>query len=204
MIFCLVRSSSSRGRLKDLRRPALHLGVQLVRRHDRRDQTQRERLRGADRPAGERELARHRAADELVERAVDDVAEGDLGVREGRGRGGDPEVAEDREIESSRERRAVDGGDRRQRAGEHRVVEAVARVPEPPGVLGVAELAELLQVEAGGEDVAGAGDHDRLDGRVAPERVDRVAHLVAEGDRQGVLLLGARQRDRRDARRRRR
>ena len=128
--------------------------MQLVRRHDRGDQTQRERFRGPDRSARERELARHRAAHELAERAVDDVPERDLRVREGRGRGGDPEVAQDRQVESSRERRAVDGGDRRHRAGQYRVVEAVARRPQPPGVLGVAEVAELLQVEARGEDVA--------------------------------------------------
>ena len=53
-----------------------------------------------------RELAGDRAADEIVQRAVDDVAEGALGVRErGARRRRDAEVAQDREVEARRRAR---------------------------------------------------------------------------------------------------
>ena len=46
------------------------------------------------------------------------------------GVGGDADVAQTGEVEPARQRRAVDGGDRRDRKPHHRVVEAIARCPQ--------------------------------------------------------------------------
>jgi hypothetical protein len=51
-------------------------------------------------------------------------------------------------------------------------------------------LSELAQVEAGAEHVTGAGDDDGLHRLVDREVVKRVRELVAERDRERVLLLG--------------
>src|SRR4030095_9713169 len=66
-------------------------------------------------------------------------------------------------------------------------------------VLRVAEVPELAQVEPRREDAPRARDDDGLHGLVADEPVDRVADLVAERDREGVLLFGPGEDDGRDA-----
>ena len=63
---------------------------------------------GVDLAAADRQLAGDRAADEIVQRAVDDVAERALGMREAGGRRRDAQVAQHREVEAAGERGTVD------------------------------------------------------------------------------------------------
>ncbi len=199
MIFCLVRMRSSRGtRVRYAVQRAISVASSSG--GTTADTSRSESASAASTSLPVRASSRAtRSADEIVERAVDDVAERDLGMRERGGRRRDAEVAEDGEVESSRERGAVDGGQRRQRASEQRVVEAVARIPQARGPGGIGEELEFAEIEPSGEDVPGTRDHDRLDVLVAGERLDGVAHLVAERDRERVLPLGAGEHDGCDA-----
>ena len=97
---------------------------------DLADEVHRERFVRVELAAADRQLAGDRAADEIVQRPVHDVAERALGMREAGGRRRDAQVAQDREVEAAGERGAVDRGDRRQREAQHGVVVAVARRPE--------------------------------------------------------------------------
>ena len=78
----LVRTRFSAGRCRDGAGEVDGVLEQVIRRHDRRHEVDRERLVGVDVPSRQAELAGQRAADEIVERAVDDVGEGVL--RDGR------------------------------------------------------------------------------------------------------------------------
>src|SRR5262249_30096565 len=71
--------------------------------------------------AGETQLSSDATPDHVVQRAVDDVAELDLRMREARGIGGDPQVGHDREVEAAGDGGAVYGGHR------------PGRGPGPPG-----------------------------------------------------------------------
>jgi hypothetical protein len=124
-----------------------------------------------------------------VERAVDDVAEGLLGVGEAGRRGGQADIAHDGQVEPPSERGSVDGGHERQRKLDQRAVPAVRRVPEAAGVGLVVEIVELVEVEPSRERVAGAGDHDHLGRVVAGDGIEEIAHLVPQIDRERVPLL---------------
>ena len=127
-----------------------------------------------------------------MERSVDDFAERVLRVREPCGRGRDAQVAHHREIEAAGERGPVHRRDRGEGEPQHRVVVPVAGAPERLRVRVVLERArELGQVEAGAERVTGAGEHDDLDGLVRDEPGQRVGDLVAQRDRERVLLRRA-------------
>ena len=126
-----VRIRTSRGRGADaLDEPRRSPPPSASGLDDLADEVHRERLVRVELAPADRQLARDRAADEIVQRAVDDVAERALGMREPGRRRRDAQVAQDREVEPARERGAVDRGDRRQREAQHGVVVAVARRPE--------------------------------------------------------------------------
>src|SRR5579862_1078463 len=79
---------------------------QRLGRDDLADEVDGQGLLGVELAAADRQLACDRAADEIVQRPVHDVAERPLGVREPRGRRCDTQVAQDREVEPSRECRS--------------------------------------------------------------------------------------------------
>src|SRR5512145_2354051 len=117
-------------------------------------------------------------------------------MREARALGGDAQVAADGEVEAAREGRTVHRRDQRQREAQQRVVEAIARLPEALGERGIpGGGAELREVEARREDVAGAGDDRAAERGIARQLRERLRDLVAQGDRERVLLLGPVERD---------
>ena len=117
---------------------------------DRVHEVQRERFVASTLAPVEAEFAGDRAADEVVQRPVDDVAERVLGMREARRRRRDAQVAQHREVEAAGERGPVDRRDRRHREPQHRVVVPVARRPQRPRERLVARAPrELREVEAG-------------------------------------------------------
>ncbi len=164
--------------------------LELRARHDLVHETHRERFVRINSPPGEAQLARDRAADEIVQGPVHHVAERVLGMREPHRVGGDPQIAHHREIHPARDRRTVEHRDRGQRELEHRAVIAVARRPQRAreGFVG-GGLLELAQVESGTEDVAAAGEHHARHRLVDGEPVERVADGVAQPDRECVLAL---------------
>ena len=182
-------------RIRPARRRAAHLSCELERRglelgdvDDPVDQPERAGLGGFDAAVRERQLASQRAADQITDDRVDRRAPLHLGPGQvGRG-GRDAKVAHHREVEASRQRRAVQRREQGQREAAQGGVPAVARRPEAVGHLGVVELPEI---ESGAEDGAGAGDdHDR-DRFVGREGVERVGHVVSQLDRQGVATVRA-------------
>ena len=147
--------------------------------HDPVDEAEFERLVGGQRPAGERDLGGLRVADHARQqpRAAalgQDAALGEAGVELGRV-GGDADVAPEREVE------AVAGGAAVQRAHGRRVDvvqhdrRGVAELELAGERLRAAEVAEPalraghlgLQVEAGAERPALAGEHDAAHVRIA-------------------------------------
>ena len=100
-----VRRSTSRGArpIRSVKR--VDLVRQLVDRNDAGHQPERLRLLRLDDAAREAQLARDATADDVVQRAVDDVAELDLGVGEARRVGGHADVGHHGEVEPARRSR---------------------------------------------------------------------------------------------------
>src|SRR5581483_6916600 len=151
-----------------------------------------ERVAGHD--VVERLAGLHDLLHDLRDQAAGDVAEVDLGQAEGGLVGGHGDVARGDDGEGAAEAPAVDRGDRRPRE--------VAQLLVAPGVgdaaillaaaAVVAVLVEvLLEVLAGAEGVAAAGDDEHL-GRVVGLQVgERVVHVAVELGAHRVALLGA-------------
>ena len=144
------------------------------------DQPERVRALGGDRVAGDRELHRdvarqHPREPEQPARARDQRAL-DLGDAEGGGGRGDDEVARADQLAAARQRGPVDGGDQRLAA-----IEA-GDAAEPAGLgdqAGDVAGGDLLEVGAGAEHRAAAGDDPGPQLRVALEAFDRL--LQARG-----------------------
>jgi hypothetical protein len=128
-------------RAHDLVGEPRHLVHEGVAGDDARHEPERFGFFRLDDSAREAELTGNGAADEVVQRPVDDIAELDFGVREPGRVGGDAQVTHDREVETARDRWAVDRGDERERESENRRVEPIARGPQLIGQLGLLELA---------------------------------------------------------------
>src|SRR5262249_15865894 len=91
------------GGATDQRREARHFGAKPVGPHDARHEPQALGFLRLHDAAGETQLSSDATPDHVVQRAVDDVAELDLRMREARGIGGDPQVGHDREVEAAGE-----------------------------------------------------------------------------------------------------
>ena len=108
------------------------------------------------------------------------------------------EVAGHRDLEPAADSEAVDRGDRDlvellEGVG-HRLVD-VDSAHDPVGIPPSVHLGDVV---AGAERLAGSVDHRHLEGRGAPNAIYRSDQLVAEGNREGVPLLGSIERDPRD------
>ena len=119
--------------------------------------------RGADRVAGDDHPQRLFRADQarqaLGPAGAGQQAELDLGQADPRRRRGDPEMAGERHLEAAAQRRAVQRRDDRLR---HRLDLG----DDLAEARGLRRLAEFGDVGAGEKGAPGAGDDDRLDGRV--------------------------------------
>ena len=111
--------------------------------------------------------------------------------------GADAQVAHDREVEAAAERGAVHRGDGRQREGQHGAVPPVARRPEPRR-RGSASANSSRSKPALNVSPAPVTTTTRT-AVSAAELVERVAHLVAQRDRERVALLGSGEGEHRDA-----
>ena len=166
-----------------------------------RHQTQPQRFVGVDGPGGQDQIEGRPGADQPRQRVTDaDVAAAEaefdeLGAESGR-RARDPQVAGQRDAESTTVGDAVDGCD-------HRLAQPVdlggevgdAFLPAHPrtGELGAAAgLGGVgsAQVQAGTEASAGAGQHDDAAGVVRGEGVECLVQLFDQLIRQRVELLG--------------
>jgi hypothetical protein len=156
--------------------------------HHPGDQPQRQGLARVEGAAREGELACHGPAEQIVEQTVGHGAEGDLGVGERRALGGDPKVAHQGQVEAARQRRPTYRRDRRQRELQQRAVEAIARGPDAIRHLALADAGELLEVEARREDVATGGDDHDANRLASRELRQSIRDLVAQRDRERVLL----------------
>ncbi len=177
---------------------ARHGSVELVGGNDLGDEAERERLVGGDAPPAHDDVLRTPEPDETCEplRAARAGDHPDRHLRESELEvvGGEPEVAGERELEPDAEAVAVKRRDHRLRAALRRrdVVGEARDVPGRP-------LQEPGDVAAGGERLAGAGQHDEADGVVAVELLEDAAELVARVHRDAVELARDVERDRRDA-----
>ncbi len=170
---------------------------QLVRRVDAADDAQPQGGEGVVRPARQGHLGGYRRRQRRPRRRVAGRdAAGQLGEAEGRLLGGEPEVAEQGQREAPRERRTVDGGDRRPRAPRDRAEAGDAGLDQllPVGTV----AAELGHVHARAERRPGAGEGDAADPVVVAERTERVGELDAQLDRERVALIGTLQGEHRD------
>ena len=142
--------------------------------------------------AGQAQLGEQLARDELRQQRGDaavgrqadlDVGDGEVGVARR-----DQQVAGERERHAGADRAALDRGDHRLGAVADRAHRAVQLLQPLAALLGrhVAAGGELVQVAAGAEEAAGAGEHDGADLRIVRGLAQRAGEGFVEGRAQRV------------------
>ncbi len=162
------------------------------------DEPDPQRGGGVDGPAGEAEVAGGTGPHQVGQGGEDDVGPALFGVTEACLGGRHPDVAHHGEVEAAGQRRALHGGHCREREPQDGVVEAVRGAPQALLEAGLVH-GEFRQVEPGAERVSRRRQDHTAHALVGCEAVQDVAQLVAQGDRQGILLLGPVDDDRHDA-----
>ena len=174
-----------------------NFGIELSRVGNLVHQTDRQGPRGVDRLAGEQESQRGADADQAGEgeggAAIGDQAH----ASERRGKAGiarrHPEVAGQRQIETEPGRRAFDHGQHRHRTahhGQHGGLE----VRQPALQVGdrgdLAEPAQPMEVETGGEVPGGAAQHYQLGLAGIFDLVQRAGQCAGQRGSEGVAAAG--------------
>ena len=197
---CFVRPTASRRARRplggELRDPRLELGG----RDHLGDEPPLERVGGGEPAVRRHPLERPREPEQPMDEpraaGVRDEADPDEPGDEGRRVRRDPEVARAGEREARARRCAVDGGDdgllERADEADVRVVRLLERLVDRAG-----DLAELLQVLAGAEPLAGARDDDAAD-RGVLRLVERLPQGGVEVAVERVVDLRPVERDRED------
>ena len=152
-------------------------------------------LGGVQLPARAHDLQRPRAADEHRQAhgttGAGKAAPQRLGQRKRRVRGGQPDVAGQRELSRARARRTVQRGDHDLGERLQRVVEAVGGPHQVQDLrLGVARADRRIEDPHREERRAGAGQHDRLDLVVARQRIHVALQRQQDLAGQAVLVGG--------------
>ena len=110
----------------------------------------------------------------------------DLGHAEACGVGGHPQVARGRQLQPGAQGDPVDAGDHRCREPVHRLAAAMHPGDEPASALDL-ETGHLADVGAAHEGaVAGAGQHQRMQGRVAGEGLQALDEALHQRAVQAV------------------
>ena len=126
----------------------------------------------------EAKISSHRTANKVEQRSIDHVAEGTLRMSEMGCPRSNPQVAQDGQIKSAGQSHPVHRCDDGKRKSEQRVMEPVARVPQPL-LKGFIVIGELAQIEPSTEGVAFAGHDEAIDRVVRTKVLQRIHHLFA-------------------------
>ena len=210
MSACLVTAERDRRPARQPRGDLGRLGQQPVARHHPVVEADLRRALRGDEVAQHEELAGVAQADDARQqpgRAHVGAGEPDPGEEEGdlRALRRDPDVARRGDHRAGAGHRAVERRHHRPAAvadGEDEVAGEAGELEQPRGIAREQRADDVLDVAAGAEGAAGAGDDDGADAGLGVERAEGVAELGVDLEGERVEPLGAVEGDGRDGGRR--